>query len=112
MSIIDELKLSPEDVEKIVLLFCKAAVKSRLQDRIVPFKVDNDAPLAAKILAFIQAQPNKQCKRYEISHQFKHQTQIRRLAAIEELLKAGEIRTKTIRTGKSNKRTIVYYIPD
>ena len=111
MSIIDELKLSPEDVEKIVLLFCKAAVKNRLQERTVPFKVDDNAPLAARILAFIKAQPDKQCKRYEISHQFKHQTQIRRLAALEELLKTGEIKTRTIK-GKNGRKAVVYFVED
>ncbi len=111
MSIIDELKLSPEDIEKIVLLFCKAAVKNRLQERTVPFKVDDNAPLAARILAFINAQPEKQCKQYQISHKFKHTPHIRRLAAIQELLQAGEIKTKTTRA-KNNRRTTIYYIPD
>lgn len=111
MSIIEDLKLSDEDVEKIVLLFCKAAVKSKLQERKVPVTIDDNAPLAAKILAFIKAQPDKQCKRYEISHQFKHQTQIRRLAALEELLKTGEIKTRTIK-GKNGRKAVVYFVDD
>ena len=111
MSIIEDLKLSDEDVEKIVLLFCKAAVKSKLQERKVPVTIDDNVPLAAKILAFIKAQPDKQCKRYEISHQFKHQTQIRRLAALEELLKAGKIKTRTIK-GKNGRKADVYFVED
>ena len=111
MSIIDELHLSPEDVEKIVLAYCKAAVKKCLNGRKVKVKLNPNATLAAKILTFIAAQPGKKCKRYEISHQFKHTTQIRRLAAIEELLQAGELKTRTIRVG-NNVPTIVYYIPD
>ena len=110
MSIIDELKLSPEDVEKIVLLFCKAAIKNRLQERTAPFKVDDNAPLAARILAFINAQPEKQCKQYQISHKFKHTPHIRRLAVIQELLQAGEIKTKTIKANRSNRKTVIYFV--
>ena len=111
MSIIDELKLSPEDVEKIVLLFCKAAIKNRLQERTTPFKVDDNAPLAARILAFINAQPEKQCKQYQISHKFKHTPHIRRLAAIQELLQTGEIKTRTIK-GKNGRKAVVYFVED
>lgn len=111
MGIIETLNLTPEDVEKIVLAYCKAAVKKCLNGRKVKVKLNPNATLAAKILTFIAAQPGKKCKRYEISHQFKHTTQIRRLAAIEELLQAGELKTRKEKS-KRGTGAIVYYIPD
>lgn len=111
MSIIELLKLTPEEVEKIVVAYCKATIKNSLKEHKIPFKPAPNLTLAAKILAFISAQPDKQCKRYEISHLLKHTPHVQRLAALEELLKSGEIKTRTARA-KNNRRTTIYYIPE
>ena len=110
MSIIETLKLTPEDVEQIVAEYARRAVKRQLQDKSTA-KVDVKAPIAEQFLAFIAAQPGKQCKRCDISHRFHHFPYHKRLAAIEELLQAGKIRVKFIRA-KNNIHTHIYFIPE
>ena len=111
MSIIETLKLTPEEVEQIVAEYVRRAVRRQLNANEQAVAVNVKAPIKERILEFIEAQPGKQCLRFEISHKFKHAPYPQRLAAIEELLQTGKIRVKFIRA-KNYRHAHIYYIPE
>lgn len=110
MGIIESLNLTPEEVEKIVAEYCENTVKNRLAEIESLTIPSQKRSLAAKILAFIATSPDKQRKQSEITFKFAQTPRVKRLAALEELLKSGEVKAKIIEAEFGRPAT-VYYIP-
>ncbi|MBQ6616324.1 MAG: hypothetical protein IJH67_08140 [Thermoguttaceae bacterium] len=112
MSLIETLNLTPEEVEQIVVEYCRTALRSRLHRR-TPSDDDGKKkpPLTELIFELIASKPNRQCRHGWISHRYHHFTQEQRLTAIAELLKEGRIKKRTVKC-RNNKRVNIYYIPE
>ena len=120
MSIIETLKLTPEEVEQIVAEYCMAAVKNRLTVSKSSPSAVNSRPRAPKtqprhtpeqFVLYIASQPGKTCPHYKVGWHF-HQTTVgHREAIIVKLIADGKIK---VRTKKSNngKLARIYYIPE
>ena len=111
MSIIETLNLTPEEVEQIVVEYCRTALRSRLHRRTPSDDGKKKPPLTELIIELIASKPNRQCRHGWISHRYHHFTQEQRLAAIAELLKEGRIKKRTFKS-RNNKRVNIYYIPE
>ena len=111
MGIIETLKLTPEEVEQIVVKYCRTALRSRLHRRTPSDDDGKKLPLTELIFELIASKPNRQCRHGWISHRYHHFTQEQRLTAIAELLKEGRIKKRTVKY-RNNKRANIYYIPE